>query len=89
MRSSRHEDPRQSALVVQLADETRVHFLIDPRLPDRLRRQQHEEMRAITNTFIDLLPQTVTRIDAPAIPPGFNGLCLECFGNPARKFEIV
>src|SRR5258705_351226 len=80
---------KKLALIVEFADQTSVHFLVDPGLADRLLREEHQKVRAVRNSFVDLLPQAVARIDAPLVPPGFDAFGLKCLGNSPGHIEIV
>lgn len=82
---------QEAALVSELAYKSRVHllFLIDPRLADRFRGQQHQKMRAVAETLINRLAQAVTRGDAPLVPLRIDTVCLQRRGDTTGNFCII
>ena len=74
---------------LDLADQTGVHFLVDPGLVNRGGRQKNNEVCADTEPLIDLPAQTVSGPDLPVGPPGFNAVAMQVFGNALRKVMIL
>jgi|ERR1700722_3564093 hypothetical protein len=78
----------EARLRLDLAHKTGIHFLINPRLVNRSRSEQHEEIGAVAEAFINLPTQAVSSPDLPLGPPCINAVGLEGFRDTLRQIAI-